>query len=240
MTLTAQELFTEIRQFCETNSDPALIEKYSRYFKEGYDAYGISVEKFRCKIKSLVQDESVSTDLVIETSRLLLPTGKYEETSFAVAMLRELKDEFTSDTFKVIDNWFDIGIINWGHTDVICGDLVGYLIEQSLIVLDDFSGWRISERKFKRRAVPVSLLAWLPIKDDFTDLLVFIDPMMMDPERVVHQGLGWFLREAWKKKPGMIEEFLLKWKNDAARLIFQYATEKMSKEERFRFRREKI
>ncbi len=233
------ELFTEIRQFCEINSDPAQVEKYSRYFKEGFDAYGVSKEKFRCKIKSLIKDESVSIDLVIETSTLLLPTGKYEETSFAIALLRELKEEFTFDTLKVFDNWFDIGIINWGHTDVLCGDLVGCLIEKSLISLDDFSEWRTSERKYKRRAVPVSFLAYLPIKDDYTDLLEFIDPMMMDTERVVHQGLGWFLREAWKKKPGLIEEFLLKWRNDAARLIFQYATEKMSKEERMRFRRDK-
>jgi len=237
--MTPLELFTEIRQFCEVNSDPAVIEKYSRYFKEGYDAYGISKEKFICKTKSLIADESVDLDLIVQTSSLLLPTGKYEETSFAIALLREIKDEFTSDTFRVFDNWFDIGIINWGHTDVLCGDLIGYLIKQSLVSLDDFSEWRYSERKFKRRAVPVSLLAYLPIKDDYTDLLAFIDPLMMDTERVVHQGLGWFLREAWKIKPGMVEEFLLKWKNDAARLIFQYATEKMTKEERLRFRKEK-
>ena len=34
-----------------------------------------------------------------------------------------------------------------------------------------------------------------------------------------------------------VEEFLMKWKDTAARLIFQYATEKMSKEYRLKFRR---
>jgi 3-methyladenine DNA glycosylase AlkD len=62
---------------------------------------------------------------------------------------------------------------------------------------------------------------------------------MMDPEREVHQGLGWFLREAWKKQPQVTETFLFKWKNSAARLIFQYATEKMTAEEKQRFRKEK-
>ena len=63
--------------------------------------------------------------------------------------------------------------------------------------------------------------------------------MMMDPEREVHQGLGWFLREAWKKQPEPTELFLLKWKNTAPRLIFQYATEKMTPEGKQKFRKQK-
>ncbi len=70
-------------------------------------------------------------------------------------------------------------------------------------------------------------------------MLEFIDPMMMDTEREVHQGLGWFLRECWKKDRNETEKFLLKWKNHCARLIIQYATEKMTKEERLRFRKAK-
>jgi hypothetical protein len=35
------------------------------------------------------------------------------------------------------------------------------------------------------------------------------------------------------------EAFLLKWKNEAPRLIYQYATEKMTAEEKKRFKKEK-
>ena len=70
-------------------------------------------------------------------------------------------------------------------------------------------------------------------------MLAFIEPMMKDDERVVHQGLGWFLREAWKIDPEPVEVFLLKWKDISARLIFQYATEKMTKENKERFRKSK-
>ena len=61
---------------------------------------------------------------------------------------------------------------------------------------------------------------------------------MTDPEREVHQGCGWFLREAWKKNRDVTEAFLLKHKNTAPRLIIQYATEKMTKEEKARYKRE--
>jgi 3-methyladenine DNA glycosylase AlkD len=91
--------------------------------------------------------------------------------------------------------------------------------------------------KYQRRAVPVSMLGLVKKGDDVRPLLEFIRPMMLDPERVVHQGLGWFLREAWKKQPKPVEAFLLEYKDAAARLIFQYATEKMSAAARNRFRR---
>jgi hypothetical protein len=52
----------------------------------------------------------------------------------------------------------------------------------------------------------------------------------------VHQGPGWFLREAWKVQPRPVERFLRCWKDTAARLIFQYATEKMTPAQKQRFR----
>lgn len=85
--------------------------------------------------------------------------------------------------------------------------------------------------------MPVSMLILLKGQFDPRELLDFIRPMMLDKERVVHQGLGWFLREIWKKSPAETEEFLLEWKDSAARLIFQYATEKMTREQKARFRK---
>lgn len=74
---------------------------------------------------------------------------------------------------------------------------------------------------------------------NYKPFFTFIEPLMLDSERIVHQGLDWFLREAWKLKRKQTEVFLLKWKNDVARLIFQYTTEKMTPEEKKLFRIEK-
>jgi 3-methyladenine DNA glycosylase AlkD len=78
-----------------------------------------------------------------------------------------------------------------------------------------------------------------PAIDDFTPVFAFIEPLMTDDEREVHQGVGWFLREAWKLKRNETENFLLEWKDTAPRLIIQYATEKMSTEEKQRFKKKK-
>jgi 3-methyladenine DNA glycosylase AlkD len=83
------------------------------------------------------------------------------------------------------------------------------------------------------------MLSLIKTRASISSLLDFVRPLMLDQERVVHQGLGWLLREAWKKDPKPVEAFLLEWKETAPRLIFQYATEKMPPASRARFRRGK-
>ena len=238
--MNGTELFNQIRTYCEANADEAVVKKYGRFFKEGYDAYGLTQELMEDKIKTLLAGGDLDLGTVLEASIPLVESGKYEETGFAVRLLSDgFAKQFDRDTFEVVSKWFDVGIVNWAHTDVTCSLLTPKFLEHGIVTLEDFSEWRTSGRRFKRRAVPVTMLALLKTEEDYQVLFDFIDPMMMDGERVVHQGLGWFLREAWKLKREETEEFLFKWKDDAARLIFQYATEKMSKEERVRFRKEK-
>ena len=233
------ELCEEIRNYCRANADEAVVKKYSRYFKEGYNAYGVSREKYEEKVDSLLNDKRINMKLVLSASRYLVKSGKYEETSFAIRLLSKFSDEFTASTFDEIGKWFEIGITNWAHTDVICGMLISKFFEKDIISLKDLSDWRTAKNKYQRRAVPVALIELLKSATDYAPLFDFIEPLMLDGERVVHQGLGWFLREAWKIKRKETEAFLLKWKNDAARVIFQYATEKMTPEQKKRFKKEK-
>ena len=237
--MKATELYKEIQNYCRANADEAVVKKYSRYFKEGYDAYGLSREQLEEKVNSILGDKSVNMKLVLSTSRHLVKSGKYEETSFAIRLLSEFSEQFTASTFREIKKWFEIGIINWGHTDVICGMLISKFFERNIISLEDLSNWRTAKNKYQRRAVPVAMIELLKSTDDYAYLFAFIEPLMLDSERMVHQGLGWFLREAWKLKKKETESFLLKWKDDAARVIFQYATEKMTAEEKKRFKRNK-
>ncbi len=237
--MNPQELIQDIRSFCENHADPAIVQKYARYFKEGYDGYGVASGEFMAKVKELLASKTITMETVVEASYDLMRSEKYEEPSFAMQLLKGFSKEFTKETFRVIEKWFSIGIRNWAHTDGLCSELLSPMLQKQLIGMKDFSKWRKSSYRFQRRAVPVALIKSVKKSPDVKPYLDFLDPLMMDTERVVHQGLGWFLREAWKVHPVPVEAFLFKWKNDAARLIFQYATEKMAKEERVRFRREK-
>ncbi len=234
-----EEIVKNIRDYCIANANPELVKKYSRYFKEGYDAYGLNSEQMQTKTASLLSEYKLSAKQVLELGNILFQSGKYEEGTFAIVLLQKLKKELPSETLNGIGKWYENGINNWAHNDVICSELISPLLIKGIVSVDDLSAWRSSAFRFKRRAVPVSLIKLAKTSKNIPELLAFIESMMKDDERVVHQGLGWFLREAWKIDPEPVEAFLLKWKDISARLIFQYATEKMTKENKDRFRKSK-
>jgi len=237
--LTAQELFNQTKDYFLANENPDIVKKYSKYFKTGYDAYGVSQDLLQSYYKEIIADTGLTLDFYLETCRLLVETGKYEDTNLACLFVKKHSKQYSPAIFEEISHWFDIGINNWAHTDYICGEILSVFLIKSIVSLDSFAQWRFAKNSFKRRAVPVAMIKLMKTSKNYRQYYEFIEPMMLDPVREVQQGLGWFLREVWKKNPLETEEFLLKWKNRAPRLIYQYATEKMSKEQKERFRRDK-
>lgn len=234
-----EKRFLEIRRFCEKNANPEIVKKYSRYFTEGYDAYGLDQKAFESQRDKWL--ESWTKDFTLEDFvRLgdkLIATGKYEEASFAVAFMYSQTDKFTAETFDKLGNWLEKGIVNWAHTDVLSGKALSHLFTNRIVEIESLKKWNDSESKWKRRSVPVILIDVLKRDVPVERLFLIIEPLMLDSDKFVQKGLGWFLREAWKINPEETEEFLSKWKETCGRTIIQYATEKMDKENRRRFRR---
>ncbi len=237
--MTEKDLLDEIIAYCRENASDEIVKKYSRYFKGGYQAYGLTQDLLYAKVDEILKRPDITLDLVIGAGRLLVKLPEYEMTSFAALLIRHFHKHFTRSTFNVVREWFETGINNWAHCDVICSEIIALFYKKNLITYADLASWKTAANKFQRRAVPVSMIKLLKTHPHFDDFFRFIDSMMPDKEREVHQGLGWFLREAWKRNPADTEVFLMKWKDTAPRLIFQYATEKMTPEAKMRFRKEK-
>jgi 3-methyladenine DNA glycosylase AlkD len=236
-----KRILTEIRNFCQENADPARVRKYARYFVEGYDAYGVDRELMEKQRELWLQEHKheLGFEGFLELGDLLVENGKYEEASFAIWFAAAFKDDYTPETLERLGQWLDNGFRNWAHTDVFSGEVLSSFITRGIVSPQALSQWRNANSRWKRRAVPVTLIKGLQTGLPVSRLLEFISPMMLDSERVVQQGLGWFLREAWKKSPSPVEKFLLKWKDSCGRLIVQYATEKMSAERKGLFKRSK-
>jgi 3-methyladenine DNA glycosylase AlkD len=251
----AELVFKQVRDYCLRNANPALVEKYERFFTEGYDAYGLTDklpdwEETRKRLAD--QLRSVGADAVFDCGDLLMATGKYEEASFAIRFVIESPEFDSRESFARIAQWFHeprggeylTGIRNWAHADILCNDVLSRYLRNATIKIDDLVPWRDSQNKFQRRAVPVSFCSPMNSRNtrldqvkSYAPMFKLIAPLMADDQRVVQQGVGWFLREAWKRYPEQTEPFLLKFKNTAPRLIYQYATEKMDKKAKLRFRK---
>jgi 3-methyladenine DNA glycosylase AlkD len=235
-------LLADIDAACVARADPKQVAKYARYFREGFDAYGVHWEDPGWEtLRTGWFDAHRSRGLkwFLDLGKTLFSTGKYEHGALAIDFLKRVRGEFRAGTLTGIGKWFEGGVRNWAHSDVICGELLAPCLAEGVAGLEVLASWRSSRHKFKRRAVPVAMLGLLKATSDYRPLLEFLRPLMLDPERVVQQGLGWFLREAWKLQRKPVESFLLEWKDSAPRLIFQYATEKMTPQQKQRFKKAK-
>lgn len=232
---------SEIRDFCVINSNQTNIDKYSRYFKDGFDGYGIDQKVYEQQRDSWINlwKNEMDLDKYLDLGDTLVKVGKYEEISFAISFVASERENYSEKTFDRIGNWFDFGITNWATTDVLCMLVLSNFLIDKVIPYTKLLKWTRSDSEWKRRAVPVTLVEL--IKKGLTpdEALPLIEPLMNDKSENVQKGIGTLLRGLWKSHPERIEEFLLKWKETCGRMIIQYATEKMDKEYRKKFRREK-
>lgn len=231
----------EVVEFLTNNSDEKIIKKLSRYFKEGLDAYGIDKETSLSQIKKWLAswENDMTIDDYLNFGDKLISTGKFEEAGYATQFILSKKDEFSHDTFNRIGKWLENGIQNWANTDVLCMLVLSIFIFDEVVQPKDFTSWTASSSKWKRRAVPVTFVEAIKKGHDTKPILSVIEKLMEDGEEDVQKGLGTLLREIWKKQPELTEAFLMKWKNRCGRKIIQYATEKMDKEYRAKFKKDK-
>ena len=86
--MTEEYLFNEIAKYGEKNADPALVQKYKRYFKEGYDAYGLNHEQVEVKVKEILALPDITQESILALSLLLVKSLKYEMTVIAIQLVR--------------------------------------------------------------------------------------------------------------------------------------------------------
>jgi 3-methyladenine DNA glycosylase AlkD len=236
--LNARQLTEIITDYCMENANESNVIRYSRYFKNGYDAYGLSQPQMENGAKDMLKLAGINLNIVLEAAPELIRSGKYEKTSLILLLVRGFHKQYSREVFQEIARWYSFGIRNWAHADTLGMAILPRFLGNGIVQINDFRTWLNAENKFQRRSVPVTLIKSLKTHEDFPALFAFIECLMSDPEREVHQGTGWFLREAWKVNATVTEKFLSKWKNSAPRLIFQYATEKMTPEKKSEFKRD--
>jgi len=235
--MTTTDLVQEIRSYCVANADSERLKTSQRFFKEEFVGYGLTASQVYSKVKEMLKRGDFDLPTVLEAAPVLMKSGMYEEISIALLLLDGLWKQFTPETFQTISGWFSFSINNWAHADTLGMFILPKFLDKKVVSVNDFSPWLDSPFKFQRRCVPVTLIKHMKKARQVMPSILLVEKLMLDSEREVHQGMGWFLREAWKISPAEVELFLEKWKDTAPRLIIQYACEKMTAENKLRFKR---
>lgn len=237
--MKTNELIQEIRSYCLANANAEQLQKSQRFFKEEFVGHGLTAPQVHGRVKEMLKKGDFDLSAVLEAAPVLMKGGMYEEISIILLLLDGLWKQFSPETFQVIGSWFSISITNWAHADTLAMFTLPRFLDKKILETRDFSSWLNSPYKFQRRCVPVTLIKHIKKTRQVMPSILFVEKLMADPEREVHQGMGWFLREAWKISPAETELFLEKYKDTAPRLIIQYACEKMTPENKLRFKRAK-
>src|SRR5271157_5218788 len=91
----AAGIATEVREFCRAHADPAMVQKYARYFVEGYDAYGVDfrIPEYDAQRKTWTQRlKEAGPGAVFEAGDRLVKSGKYEEGFCAIRFAADSRE----------------------------------------------------------------------------------------------------------------------------------------------------
>jgi len=183
------EKLKEIRGFCIENSKQSNIDKYARYFKDGFDGYGIDQKVYEAQRDLWIANwkKEMTIGKYLELGDKLIQIGKFEEISFAISFLESERENYTESTFDRIGNWFNIGISNWASTDALCMIVLSSFLIDKIIEFDKLKEWTNSDSEWKRRAVPVTLVEL--IKKDLKPeiALPLVEPLVLDDSEYVQK-----------------------------------------------------
>ncbi len=151
---------------------------------------GVDLKALRSVREKWIQEYQplLGVEGFLQVGNQLVQSGKYEEGFIAMGLIAHFTQDFTPQIFEYLGHWLEIGLCNWAHVDSFSSDILPIFLIKYIVPLSAFSNWRKSESKWKRRAVPVTLIKMLKDGQSIPELLAFVEPMMADQEKVVQQG----------------------------------------------------
>lgn len=120
-------------------------------------------------------------------------------------------------------------INNWDLVDLSCRFIVGeFLLDKSRDILYQLAQ---SPLLWDNRIAIVSTYAFIR-KGQLDDTYVLSDLMMKHPHDLMHKAIGWMLREAGKRDPERLYDYVMNHRAEMPRTMLRYAIEKFGPKER--------
>lgn len=217
------------------NSEKAKI--LQRFFKTGPGQYGEGDLFLGISVPDIRKLARNNTNIEFDTIQDLLK-NKYHEVRLCALIILVLQFEkvFKENNFEkqnqivrfYLKNTMYIN--NWDLVDLSCYKILGlfcfYNKKESILkeLVRSKSLW-------ERRISIVSCYAY--IKNDHLDFIYSLCPHFFnDKEELIHKACGWMLRESGKRDEKRLILFLKKHLGSMPKIMFRYATEKLSKFQR--------
>lgn len=168
-----------------------------------------------------------------------LRSSVHEYRLFAV-MVMVLKMKFVPDKiFNLYLNNLDY-LNNWDIIDISCFHIIGKYIcdNYNSIKQKEFLNDLYDSNNFWHRRITIVSTMYFIKKEKLDFCLNFYKKVTLDPHHLNNKALGWMLREVLKKDKDRAIKFIKQ--NKLKNITFNYATEKLNKEEKEILRKNNI
>lgn len=207
-------------------------EIFPRFFKAGKGEYGEGDRFLGVTVPNIRAIAKLHKDISIEEIRELIQSEWHEVRLCALIIMVEKSKKKDEALRKELFNLYlsqTKRINNWDLVDLSCRFIVGeYLLDKSRDILYQLAQ---SSLLWDNRIAIVSTYAFIR-KGQLEDTYALSDLMMQHPHDLMHKAIGWMLREAGKRNPERLYDYVMSHRVDMPRTMLRYAIEKFSPKER--------
>lgn len=188
-------------------ADRAAGEK--RYLKSDLDFLGATVPQVRRQALIWLR---AYPDLELDQLRCLVQAlwrrRVHELRSFGIELLVGRVDLLTAGDLQLVE-WILSRANTWAHVDPVAVQIAGPLVERHPHLAGTLDRWASDDNFWLRRSALLAHL--LPLRHgagDWDRFVRYAGQMLEEKEFFVRKAIGWVLREAAKKTPQRVVEFL--------------------------------
>jgi 3-methyladenine DNA glycosylase AlkD len=224
-------IIAKIREELEAGADEKTKKSAQRFFKEEITGHGVKTAVVR-KIakKHWSEVKLLSKKKIFALCEELYRSDYTEEAFVASFWLPNLVEQLEPDDLAVFKMWIKKYVNNWAKCDALCNHTVGGLIEKHPESVSEVKSWAKSENRWLKRAAAASLIVPAKKGQFLQEVFEISDMLLTDEDDMVQKGYGWLLKEASRKHPKEVFNYVLKNRKTMPRTVLRYAIELMPKE----------
>ena len=227
-----KQLTKTITNKLQALSDAEKREIFPKFFKAGKGEYGEGDRFLGVTVPNIRAIAKLHKDISIEEIRELIQSEWHEVRLCALIIMVEKSKKKDEALRKELFNLYlsqTKRINNWDLVDLSCRFIIGeYLLDKSRDILYHLAQ---SPLLWDNRIAIVSTYAFIR-KGQLEDTYALSDIMMQHPHDLMHKAIGWMLREAGKRNPERLYDYVMSHRADMPRTMLRYAIEKFSPKER--------
>ena len=229
--------YKNIQQSLRQYATPERKRKIEWFFKTGKGQYGEGDKFIGVTNPDIRKVASQYKDIDLSEIELLLHSPIHEDRLCALILLVNKNKKSTPEQRQDIANMYIVNlqyINNWDLVDLSSHYILGKAIYdeiQPMSILDKLAD---SPILWERRIAIISTMYFIS-QGDIIPSLNIAHILLTDKEDLIHKAVGWTLREAWKKQPQIVEQFLIDNYTQLPRTTLRYTIERFPEDKRLRF-----